>query len=82
MSQLGKALPYTGRTLKDCAKISSVVPLALIDDILLLFCLQLIARLFGFGPSVLDPVFLRPLFFFGARFGFAELIQIDRLNQI
>ena len=36
-----KALPYTGRTLEDYAKIRSVFPLALINDVLLFFCLQL-----------------------------------------
>ena len=75
-------MPYTKRTLKDCAKYYSVVTLALIDRILLLFRLKLIAGSFGFGTSVFDPVFLRALFFLSARFGLSEFVQIDRLDQV
>ena len=75
------ALPDTQRTLKDHAKISSILTLGMVNRIFVLFRLQLIARFLSFGPSVFDPVLLRAMFFVGACFGLAKLIEIDRLDQ-
>ena len=53
----------------------------MVNRIFVLFRLQLIARFLSFGPSVFDPVLLRAMFFVGACFGLAKLIEIDRLDQ-
>lgn len=42
---------------------------------------QPVLRFLSFGAPMFDPVFLRALVFSSARFGFASLVEVDRINQ-
>lgn len=42
---------------------------------------QPVLRFLGFCAPMFDPIFLRALVFSRARFGFASLVEVDRVNQ-
>lgn len=69
------------KTLKECAKICSILALGVVDRILPLLGLQFVPRFLSFRASVLDAIFLRPLLFVSARFGFSDFVEIDRFDQ-
>jgi len=74
LSQPEKALPYRARILKDQANSGLVVSLGLIELGFGFRRLQFVARLLSFRSAVFDAIFLRALFFFNARLGFAKLV--------
>lgn len=45
------------------------------------FLCETVLCFLGFGPSILDAIFLRALRFVSARLGLAKFIEIDRLDQ-
>ena len=61
--------------------IVSIVPLGLIHGLLVAVFQQFLARFFSFCAAMFHAILLRALLLLGARLGFTELVEIDRLSQ-